>query len=83
MSRLLLIQGGLYTMIGALTPVPTVLVADAPLTTRSLVCLAIIALISGGNALKAFLSTTFSESAASQPDHHPATVGAIPPPLRA
>jgi hypothetical protein len=68
MNRVLLIQGGLYTLIGALTPVPTVLASEQRLTPRSITWLVIIALIAGGNALKAFLSTTFSESSASLPD---------------
>ena len=68
MNRMLILQGGLYTLIGALTPVSTTLASDEPLTTRSIICLFVIALIAGGNALKAFLSTTFSESSASLPD---------------
>jgi VIT1/CCC1 family predicted Fe2+/Mn2+ transporter len=68
MPKLLILQGGLYTIIAALTPVATFLISDSPLTVRAIVGLVVIAVIAGATALKAFLSTTFSESSASTPD---------------
>lgn len=81
MNRLLVFQGALYTIIAALTPAATMLASDAQMTMRAIICLALSCIIAGATALKAFLSTTFSESAASQPDI-PAPVGTVPPPLR-
>lgn len=68
MPKLLILQGGLYTIIAALTPIATFLISDAVLTSRSIAAVVCSALIAGATALKAFLSTTFSESAASVPD---------------
>ena len=56
--KMILLQGGLYTLIAALTPVAGLLAGDQPLTTRSLICLVIGSIIAGANALKAFLSTS-------------------------
>jgi Flp pilus assembly pilin Flp len=71
----LLLQGGLYTLIAALTPVANTLASDATLTTRAAICLVITAIIAGATALKAFLSTTFSDSGAA--DTKPETAGAV------
>lgn len=62
----LIIQGGLYTLIAALTPVANALASDATLTMRATICLVITAIIAGATALKAFLSTTFSDSGAAE-----------------
>lgn len=62
-TKLLVLQGLLYTVPAALTPVATVLASDTPLTWRVIAGLVVAAIISGSIALKAFLSTTFSESA--------------------
>ena len=62
----LVIQGGLYTLVAALTPVANTLASDATLTPRATVCLVITAVIAGATALKAFLSTTFSDSGAAE-----------------
>lgn len=64
-NRVLWIQGGLYTTIAALTPVASALMSDVTLTTRYMIALVMAAIIAGATALKAFLSTTFSESPAS------------------
>lgn len=68
MNRLLVFQAGLYTVIAALTPATTTLASNVELTPRAVSCLVISSIIAGATALKAFLSTTFSESAASTPD---------------
>lgn len=65
MNRLLVVQGGLYTVIAALTPVANTLASDASLTWRAIACVVLTAIIAGATALKAFLSTTFSDSGAS------------------
>lgn len=67
MSKLLVLQGGLYTIIAALTPIAAFLISDAALNARSIAAVVCSALIAGATALKAFLSTTFSESNASKP----------------
>lgn len=67
MSRQLLIQGILYAIIGAMTPVAAMLVGDQPLSTRSIVAISISAIVAGATAVKAFLSTTFAESKESMP----------------
>ena len=59
-------------MIAALTPVANVLASDATLTGRAILCLAITAIIAGATALKAFLSTTFSDSGAAEMPNQPA-----------
>lgn len=62
MSIQLIIQGALYAIIGAFTPVAAMLVGDQPLTTRTIIAITISALVAGATALKAFLSTTFADS---------------------
>lgn len=68
MSKLLFVQGGLYTLIGMLTPIPVALASNVELTWRAVTGLIISALLAGATALKAFLSTNFAESKASEPD---------------
>lgn len=68
MNKLLVLQGGLYTVLGALPPVAAVLASNAELTARSIICLIISGIIGGATALKAFLSTNFAESKESKPD---------------
>jgi carbon starvation protein CstA len=75
-SKLLILQGGLYTIIAALTPVPVFLAGSEPITTRALWGLVVSSLLAGATALKAFLSTNFAESKESQPDAPPP---ALPP----
>jgi hypothetical protein len=61
-TKLLVLQAALYTGIAALTPAATALASDMTLTARSVTGLIIGCIIAGGTALKAFLSTTFSDS---------------------
>lgn len=61
-QKLLFVQGALFTIIGALTPVIAVLSSDTALTQRTIAVLVISGLVSGATALKAFLSTTFADS---------------------
>jgi len=69
MSKLLFLQGALYTGIATLTPWVTYLAAtDNPITWRSLACCSVGSIVAGATALKAFLSTTFSDSPASDPE---------------
>lgn len=65
--KLLILQGTLFTVIGALTPIATVLGSDTPLNQRTIAAMVVGGLIAGATALKAFLSTTFSESKESLP----------------
>lgn len=86
MNKLLVLQAALYTGIAALTPLTTALSSDTPLTPRYIICLAIGSIIAGATALKAFLSTNFSDSGAAvkpiasvkidQPDEEPIPVTA-------
>lgn len=62
MSRQLIIQGALYAIIGAFTPIVAMLAGDQPISTRTIVAICISALVAGATALKAFLSTTFADS---------------------
>jgi hypothetical protein len=64
-SKLLVLQAGLYTIIAAFTHAVAALLSDVTLTPRYLTALTLSAIIAGATALKAFLSTTFSESGAS------------------
>lgn len=61
------LQGALYTGIAALTPVYAAIVSDMTMTWRNMLGITIGSLIAGMTALKAFLSTTFSDSNAAQP----------------
>ena len=66
MSKQLLIQGALYTLIGALTPVMALLSSDKELDQRTTITAIIAGLVAGATALKAFLSTTFAQSRESE-----------------
>jgi len=57
-TKMVWIQGGLYTMVAVLTPVASALANDTPFTTRFVAATVISAIISGGIALKAFLSNS-------------------------
>jgi hypothetical protein len=71
-DKVMIFQGALYTVIAALTPVVTMLTSSIELTSRSITCLCIGSIVAGATALKAFLSTTFSDSPAStQPTKKP------------
>ncbi len=62
MNRQLIMQGALYTVIGALTPVLALLSSDHPLDRRQVITTVIAGIVAGATALKAFLSTTFADS---------------------
>jgi hypothetical protein len=66
MNKQLLIQGALYTTIGALTPVMALLSSDRPLDRRQVITAVIAAIVAGATALKAFLSTTFAQTTESE-----------------
>ncbi len=66
MNKQLLIQGALYTIIGALTPVMALLSSDRPLDKRQIITAVIAAIVAGATALKAFLSTTFAQTRESE-----------------
>jgi uncharacterized protein (DUF1501 family) len=66
MSKQLLIQGALYTIIGALAPVIALLSSDRALDRRQIITLFLAGIVSGATALKAFLSTTFSQTRESE-----------------
>jgi hypothetical protein len=71
-TKILILQALLYTTIGALTPTITVLAGDTPLTSRSIIALVVVSIVAGATALKAFLSTAFSDeqkNGKSQPDN--------------
>ncbi len=67
-TRMLWIQGALYTIIAMLMPVSTFLAGDSEATPRAISAVVVFAIISGATALKAFLSTTFSDSKYSDAD---------------
>jgi hypothetical protein len=66
MSKQLLIQGSLYVIIGALTPVMALLSSDRPMDRRQTITAIIAGLVAGATALKAFLSTTFAQTTESE-----------------
>jgi len=66
MSKQLLIQGALYTIIGAITPVMALLSSDKPMDRRQTITAILAGLVAGATALKAFLSTTFAQSSESE-----------------
>ena len=65
MNKQLLIQGALYAVIGALSPILAVLSQNAPIDRKAIITAIISGIISGATSLKAFLSTTFAQSDAS------------------
>lgn len=62
MNKQLLIQGALYVLIGALTPVMALLSSESTLDRRQTITAIIAGVVAGATALKAFLSTTFADS---------------------
>ena len=66
MNKQLLIQGALYVIIGALSPIAALLTTDQEITNRVLTVMIISGILSGATALKAFLSTTFAQSKESE-----------------
>lgn len=66
MNKQLLIQGALYTIIGALTPVLAMLSSTTELSQRAIITACIAGAVAGATALKAFLSTTFAQSKESE-----------------
>jgi hypothetical protein len=57
----MILQGFLYSLIGALTPVAAVLGSDSPINNRLVASMIVGGLIAGATACKAFLSTTFAD----------------------
>jgi hypothetical protein len=66
MNKQLLVQGALYTIIGALTPVLALLSSDRELDQRQTIGVILAAVVAGATALKAFLSTTFAQTRESE-----------------
>ena len=66
MNKQLLIQGALYVIIGALTPVIAMLSSDRELDNRAMLTVVIAGIVAGATALKAFLSTTFAQTKESE-----------------
>lgn len=58
----LYIEGALYTAIAVGTPLYDLLAGDHPLTGRALAAVSVASIVSGCNALKAFLSTSYSRA---------------------
>lgn len=58
--KIVYLQAALYTIIGALTPLLTVLTGDMSLTKRVVAGAIIGGIIGAATSLKAFLSTTFA-----------------------
>jgi hypothetical protein len=61
-NTILYLEGALYTLIAVGGPLIETLGSDRPLTSRTLVLVAVTSIVSGANALKAFLSTSFSRA---------------------
>ncbi len=55
-------EGALYTAIAIGTPIYELLAGDHPLTKRAIAAVAVASIVSGCNALKAFLSTSYSRA---------------------
>ena len=66
MNKQLLVQGALYTIIGALTPVMALLSSDREMDQRQTIAVILAAIVAGATALKAFLSTTFAQTRESE-----------------
>ncbi len=58
----LYLEGSLYTTIAFGTPLYELLAGDHPLTGRAIAAVAVASIVSGCNALKAFLSTSYSRA---------------------
>lgn len=59
---IVVLEGALYFVIAALTPVVTVLDSDKLLDPRSITAMCLTSLIAGAVALKAFFSQSYSNS---------------------
>src|SRR4051812_1537005 len=68
-SKMLILQGALYTGLGIIPPVQAMMMTDIAMTTRNIIIMILAGLAGGGTALKAFLSTNFAESNASRTDN--------------
>jgi len=66
MNKQLIVQGALYVVIGALTPVMALLSSDRELDRRQMITTIIAGVVAGATALKAFLSTTFAQTKESE-----------------
>lgn len=61
------LNGALYTVIAALTPVASFLASEQVITTRAVVAIAVASIIAGATALKAFISTSNQQPPNDQP----------------
>ena len=61
MKSLTWLEAILYTLIAVCTPLFDLLSSDRPLTHRAMLAVSVACTIAGANALKAFLSTSFSK----------------------
>ncbi len=64
-NGVMIMTGVMYFLIAALPPVATMIASDITLDARGVTLIVITALVAGVTSLKAFFSTTFSDSAAS------------------
>lgn len=71
-KRTVIIEGFLFAVIAAGSPVAEFMVSDRVITTRSVVAVTIVAIVAVANALKAFISK--SEFAPPPPPQNPPTV---------
>lgn len=84
MNKILLIQGALYAIPAALTPLAAALLGEQPLSARMIAGLIITGIIQGAIAVKAFTSTTYSDSGTGdQPSLPPKKVEIKMPPGKA
>jgi hypothetical protein len=74
LTKLQVLEGGLYTLIGALTPVSISLASNSELTTRGIVCLVIGSIVAGATALKAWLSKSNQPTPPAQPNQYYASL---------
>ncbi len=65
--RTIMAEGCLYVAIAAGQPIIEFLVSDRPLTSRSCAAVLVMAIVAGANSLKAFFSTSMSDSQKPQP----------------
>lgn len=61
-ARTVWTEGSLYVIIAAGSPIAEFLVSDRVISDRSLCAVAVIAIVAGANALKAFLSQSIASS---------------------
>jgi hypothetical protein len=60
--KTLYLEGSLYTFVALGTPIAALLASDQPLSGRAIAAVAVGSLVAGANALKAFLSTSYSRA---------------------